>query len=347
MNTLEHLKKAIYDAGFGDFAIIPATPLLQMRPVLEKAQAEDRYPEFVERDISKRIDPNALQASAKSIISLAMPYYTGDPNPRLPLHGTISRSAWGRDYHRVLQEAMDQVITYLKEHLGAKECTKAIDTSFLIDRALAIEAGLGFPGSNCSAYVPPFGSWVFLGEILVDVELPTTKKEGQDHWACPVECTACLRACPTNALFAPGKINPHRCISYLTQMSGPIPLELREKIGTKLWGCDICQQACPANHGVTQSTRGDFQPLLGSQIPLLPLLDLSKKDFQVMFGSTSMAWRGKNTIQRNTCIALGNEGNAQALPHLEKIANEHPSDLVKEAALWAVNKIKSKHSNLP
>lgn len=338
---MDKLRDVILEAGFGAFAIMPVAPLTRMLPILEKALYEDRYPDFVDRDISKRIDPNSLQPSAQSIISLSMPYYTGDPGPRPPLHGTVSRASWGRDYHHVLAKGMETIIAYLKEHFGAKECTKAVDTSFLIDRGLAIEAGMGYPASNCSVYVPPFGSWVFLGEILVDVELPSTKKE-QDNWSCPTSCEACVRACPTGALFAPGLIKPDRCISYLTQMSGSIPLELRGNIGSKLWGCDICQQACPENRKVEPSSNKEFQPLYGAHIPLLPLLDFSKKKFQAMFGPTSMAWRGKNTIQRNACIALGNEGNPGALPKLEEVACKHPSSLVREAAQWAIDKIKSR-----
>jgi epoxyqueuosine reductase len=234
---------------------------------------------------------------------------------------------------------MNKVIGFLKEHFGASRCTKAVDTTFLIDRALAVEAGLGYPGRNCAVYVPPFGSWVFLGEILVDVELPPTKTKQQDNWACPQGCALCVQACPTGALFAPGKIQPKRCISYLTQMSGPIPLELRDKIGGKLWGCDICQQVCPVNQTAQPSRHREFSPLVGPHIELLPLLDLTKQEFTEQFGRTSMAWRGKNVLARNACIILGNQGRAEALPLLEKTAREHPSAIVKDAAGWAANKL--------
>lgn len=336
---LRELEQAIYRAGFDAFAIMPAKPVRYMLPILREAQAEDRYPDFVDPKIDRRIDPKNLQKSAKSIISLAISYYTGDPGNCPPLQGTVSRSAWGVDYHQVLGQGMDMVIDYLRQNLGAVTCTKAVDTSFLIDRALAVEAGLGYPGKNCAVYVPPFGSWVFLGEILADVDLPPTKGDDQNNWACPAGCDRCIRACPTKALFAPGKIQPKRCISYLTQMSGPIPLDLREKIGSKLWGCDICQQVCPINQKASPSPHREFEPVIGPHVGLVPLLDLTKKDFAEQFGQTSMAWRGKNVLARNACIILGNQGRTEVLPLLDKTAREHPSPIVQDAAAWAVDKL--------
>lgn len=341
MRLLDSLSETILGAGFDAFAIMPAQPLKRMLPLLREAQVEERYPDFVDPDIAKRIDPLNLQKTAKCIISLAVSYNTGNPGAAPPLHGTVSRSAWGLDYHRVLAQRMDNLIDCLKEQFGASECTKAVDTSFLVDRAIAIESGLGFPGSNCAVYVPPFGSWVFLGEILVDIPLPTTKRKKQDHWSCPVDCDLCVKACPTNALFAPGKIRPQRCISYLTQMSGSIPMELRNRIGSRLWGCDTCQRVCPRNQKADPSSHLDFAPVVGPHIALLPLLDLGKREFRDVFGHTSMAWRGKNTIQRNACIVLGNQRNQDALGALEKTAREHPSEVVREAAHWAASQVRS------
>lgn len=339
MRTRE-LHQVIHEAGFDAFAIMPALPVTSIYPVLKEAIDQGRYPDFVDRDISKRIDPKNLQASAKSIISLAMSYNTGDPLATPTLHGVISRSAWGLDYHRVLSERMDEVISHLEERCGASECTKAVDTSFLVDRAIAIEAGLGYPGYNCAVYVPPYGSWVFLAEILVDVTLPTTKAPEQDNRSCLIGCNRCIKACPTGALFAPGKIQPARCISYLTQMPGTIPLEFREKIGNKLWGCDICQQVCPTNQGARPSVHHEFRPLAGPHIELLSLLDMTKRQFAELFGETSMAWRGKNVLARNACIILGNQRASEVLPVLERTAREHQSTIVRDAASWAVERIR-------
>ncbi|HBG10285.1 MAG: tRNA epoxyqueuosine(34) reductase QueG [Limnochordia bacterium] len=337
--SLDALGKVIREAGFDAFAVMPARPSGQMLAILRQAQEEGRYPEFVDPDVEKRVDPRNLQQSAKAVIALAVSYNTGPPGPVPPLHGTISRSAWGLDYHRVLQERMEKLIRYLTEHHGARECSKAVDTSFLVDRALAVEAGLGFPGSNCAVYVPPFGSWVFLGAVLVDVELASMSHTGQGNWSCPVHCDLCIRACPTGALLAPGKIKPQRCLSYLTQMSGSIPLEFRSKLGSRLWGCDTCQQVCPVNKEAVLTRHEEFAPLVGPHVPLLPLLDLNKREFKEMFGRTSLSWRGKNILQRNACIVLGNQGIREALPALKKTAREHPSPMVKEAAAWAVSEM--------
>jgi len=339
--NVSDLHTAIYEAGFDSFAVMPAEPVHAILPKLQEAQRENRYPDFVDPDIAKRIDPKNLQESAKSVISLAVSYATGDPGPTPAFHGTISRSAWGMDYHAVLAKRMDKVIAYLQEKVGATTCTKAVDTSFLIDRALAVEAGLGYPGSNCAVYVPPFGSWVFLGEILVDVELPPTKEQDKSNWSCPMACDHCIKACPTGALYAPGKIKPQRCLSYLTQASGSVPLEFREKMGNTLWGCDICQKVCPVNRQAERSPHEEFRPIVGPHVDLRHLLTLTKKEFLDQFGATSMAWRGKNVIQRNACLILGNQGRPEALPILKKTAQEHPSTTVRDAASWAIEKIQT------
>ncbi len=339
MSDLQNLENAIFQAGFDAFAIMPVTSLNNMLPILEKAMDEDRYPAFVDRDIQKRINPLKFQKSAKSIISLAISYNTGHAGPTPSLHGTISRSAWGKDYHNVLNRRMDKIINYLKTDFGAKECSKAVDTSFLIDRALAIEAGMGFPGSNCAVYVPPFGSWVFLSEILVDVKLPTTKKPDQCNWSEPVKCTACVKACPTGALVSPGTIDAKRCLSYLTQKSGSIPMEFRDKLGYRLWGCDTCQQACGINQKAPLTKHKEFEPIVGPHFPLLTLLEMDKNEFNKVFSATSIAWRGKNILQRNACIVLGNHKDPEALPILEETTRNHPSDMVREAARWGMDKI--------
>lgn len=336
MKTMNQLAKVIEAAGFDAFAVMPATPLNDFLPILEQAKTEERYPPFVDKDINKRINPQALQESAKSIISLAMSYSTQEPGPAPPLSGTLSRSAWGQDYHNVLARGMDKVIYFLQQYWGASKCTKAVDTSFLIDRALAIESGLGFPGSNCAVYVPPFGSWVFLGEILVDIELPVTKAATQNNWGAPLECDACVRACPTNALFAPGKINPYRCLSYLTQKTGSIPVEFRRKLGNRLWGCDTCQQACKINRTAEKGAHKEFEPIVGPHVPLIPLLLMDNQQFTETFGETSIAWRGKNVLQRNACYILGNQKNPEAVKILRATANDHPSPTVREAARWAL-----------
>ncbi len=335
--VVAQLGEVIREAGFDAFALMPARPVERMLPLLRQAQEEGRYPDFVEQDAAKRIDPKNLQGSAKTVLTLAVSYNSGDPGPTPPLHGTIARYAWGLDYHRVLPERMEQVISYLRQEHGARECTKAVDTTFLVDRALAVEAGLGFPGSNCAVYVPPFGSWVFLAELLVDVELPAfSPGPTQGGWACPANCDRCLRACPTGALLSPGRIKPQRCLSYLTQMSGSIPLEFRRKLGSRLWGCDTCQQVCPLNQQAPLTRHLEFAPLVGPHVPLLPLLELSGREFKEQFGHTALSWRGKNILQRNACLILGNRREEAALPALQKTAQRHPSPLVREAAAWAV-----------
>ena len=267
----KELQQALWEAGFDAFAVMPAGPVERMLPVLQQALDEDRYPAFVERDVRRRIDPRNLQPSAKTVITLAVSYNIGPPQAAPPLHGAVSRYAWGLDYHRVLGERLDRVISHLRENWGARECTKAVDTTFLVDRALAVESGLGFPGSNCSVYVPPYGSWVFLGALLVDGARSSARKAGS--WSCPV--ISASRPAPRSPL-RPWKIQPGAAF-LPTQMSGAIPAEY-QKTGQQALGMRHLSAGLPSTKKRLTRHR-EFAPVVGLMCPCT-LLESSKENLR-------------------------------------------------------------------
>jgi epoxyqueuosine reductase len=182
---------------------------------------------------------------------------------------------------------------------------------------------------------PPYGTWTFLGEILTDIPLPPDE---------PIEaacgnCTLCIDACPTGALH-PWELEANRCLSYVTQMKGIIPVEYREVMGNRVFGCDDCQDVCPYNRKALTVDRPEFHPHpeVGSSPSLLQLMAMTKSDFRRWFEPTAAGWRGKTTIQRNALIALGNAGDPAGLPALvQALQNESP--VIRAHAGWALGRL--------
>lgn len=335
---MDRLRQVATAAGIDALAVTQAEPQVYLEAFLRAAQREGRYAQFAVQDVAARLDPQKVLPEARSVISAAVAYKNVDPGAAPRLTGTISRSAWGLDYHKVVRKALERLVPFLQAEYGVQKWHIAVDDTPLVERALAAQARLASLGANCAAYVPPYGSWVFLGELLVDVELPA-----MPGTASPLPCEECgyrcVKACPTNALVAPGIIDARRCLSYLTQKTDSIPLEFRPKLGSRLWGCDTCQAVCPLNKAAAQSARAEFTPLVDPQFSLLDLLAMDNAGFKEAFGETSIAWRGKNVLQRNACLILGNQKAAEARPQLAETAAHHPSPAVREAAAWALNRL--------
>ena len=211
-----------------------------------------------------------------------------------------------------------------------------VDTGALSDRAVAERAGIGWVGKNTMLITEEFGSWVYLGEMVTDVYLPPDE---------PVEnacgsCTACLDACPTGALVAPGVLNAQACLSYQTQTKGFLSELYKEKLGNTLYGWDTCQLVCPRNKGKNFTHQEAFTPDPELVKPLLkPLLSLSNRQFKRRFGSMSGSWRGKTPIQRNAIIALAHFRDQTALPQLIDLLQQDPRPVIRGTAAWALGKI--------
>ncbi|AIQ11125.1 tRNA epoxyqueuosine(34) reductase QueG [Paenibacillus durus] len=340
----ESLKKEIKEAaqalGIDDIGFATAEPFLFLKNLLQEHRDKGYDSGFEEPDLDKRTIPALREGQPKSIIAIAVAYPSKMDNPPKSepgeRRGILARSAWGRDYHFVLREALERLEAFIRQRVPDAVMESMVDTGVLVDRAVAERAGIGFSGKNCSVISPKWGSWIYLGEMVTNIPFPpdTPVTEG-----CGT-CTKCIDACPTGALVGPGELNAQACISYLTQTKGFLDETYMAKIGNRLYGCDTCQIVCPHNRGKNWDHRQELLPDPEQAKPLLlPILDLSNREFKEKFGSSAAAWRGKKPIQRNAVIALGNFKDAAAVPKLTEVLLKDPRPELRGAAAWALGAI--------
>lgn len=335
------IKEAAPSLGIDDIGFASADPFLSLKAVLLDRREKGYESGFEEPDIDKRIYPElSFEGQPASLISIAVAYPSKMDNPPKSApgerRGILARSAWGRDYHLVLREAMKKLEDFIKERIPEARIENMVDTGALVDRAVADRAGIGFRGKNCLIISPKWGTWVYLGELITNIPFPPDTPVTEDCG----ECTKCLDACPTGALVGPGVLNAQRCISFQTQTKGFVEEEFMVKIGNRLYGCDTCQVVCPKNKGKHWSHRPELQPDPETVKPLLlPILDLSNRQFKERFGTSAAAWRGKNPIQRNAIIALGNFKDPESVPKLIDILIKDSRPVMRGTAAWALSRI--------
>ena len=284
--------------------------------------------------------PQEILPGARSIIAVAMSYMAKDtPKDGDALRGKVGRYAWGQDYHKVMEQRLRLFVQGLSERLGqAVQAKVYVDTGPMLDRAVAERAGIGWYGKNTNILTRSHGSWVFLGQVITDLELepdkPLKKTCGQ--------CTICIEQCPTGAIVAPYVIDNTKCISYLTiECRGPIPRHLRPLVGDWVFGCDICQGVCPVNRKAPQPTR---EPAFQTgehgftALELLPLLKITEEEFRERFHKSPIKRAKRVGMLRNVCVALGNFGDSRAVPSLIE-ALRHDEPLVRGHAAWALGRI--------
>ncbi|MFE8696182.1 tRNA epoxyqueuosine(34) reductase QueG [Cytobacillus sp. FJAT-53684] len=295
---------------------------------------------FEEKDIEKRVNPALLMDEPRSIIAIALAY-PSKMNERVTSkkgerRGIFSRASWGEDYHLILRDRLKKLEEYILEKVPEARCKSMVDTGELSDRAVAERAGIGWSGKNCSIITPEFGSYVYLGEMITSIPFePDQPIEDQ----CGT-CNKCLEACPTGALVQGGQINAQKCVAFLTQTKGFIEEQYREKIGNRVYGCDSCQTACPANKGKNFHFHEEMEPDPEIVKPLLkPILQLSNREFKEKFGSLAGSWRGKKPIQRNAIIALAHFKDETAVEELIEVMTTDPRSVMRGTAAWALGKI--------
>jgi epoxyqueuosine reductase len=295
---------------------------------------------WLERNAPKRVDPQKVLPGASSVIVLAASYEISTPNSELrtPNSGVVARYAQFDDYHDVLGERLKSLTGFVNQ-LGGAETRSLwyVDTGPLLERALAQRAGLGFVGKHTNLISRRLGNWIFLSEIITTLELEPDAPE-KNHCG---SCTRCITACPTSAITAPFQLDARRCISYLTiELKGSIPAEFRKAIGNRIYGCDDCLAACPWNKfaregGLMKShARGEL-----NSPDLIELLQLDDAGFKSRFAGSPILRTKRRGLLRNVCVALGNTGDASALPALGKAAHD-AEPLIAEHARWAMMQIR-------
>lgn len=347
MKSLEEkIKQYARKLGFDIVGITTAEPFLRdEQAAVERVRQGfmDGLNWYTEERVRRANRPQALLEGAKSVISLAISYNTGDPTPdNGALTGKIARYAWGDDYHNVIKKRLRGFAEGLPEAAGQPVKTRIfVDDGPMNDRAAAERTGVGWFGKNTNILTPSHGSWVFLGQVITDLELepdaPLKKTCGS--------CVRCIDACPTGAIVAPYVLDNTRCISFLTiELRGPIPRELRPLVGDWVFGCDICQDVCPVNRKAQESLEPAFRQRHDFSAPtLMPLLELDDEGFRERFRNSPVKRAKRVGLQRNVCVALGNIGDPQAVPALNKALNS-ADDLVRMHAAWALGRIGGKEA---
>jgi epoxyqueuosine reductase len=329
-------------AGFDLVGVTRAEPLVRggrrLREWQEAGMAADMG--YMRRSAELLSDPRRLQKSARSVVSLGVSYYPGE-HPENPGGGRVARYAWGKDYHVVIKERLRSLRAELEKALGCRIKARAFtDAVPLLERSAAQHAGLGFFGRNSCLINGEVGSYFFIADLIVDLELET---DAEGIGTCG-RCTRCMTACPTGAIKAPGVVDARLCISYLTiENRGWIPRELRKAVGDWAFGCDICQEVCPYNkRKATVSRWPEFSASSGTgpYLKITEVLDIrTDEEFENRFGETPLTRPGRAGLLRNCCVAAGNLKLKEAVPELVRCLREDVSPVVRGHAAWALGEI--------
>jgi len=313
--------------------------------------------------VARRVDPAQALPGCRTIIMTSLiygpsPSWSAAPTPvvaagsaadgsaadgsesrRLPI---VARYAVGRDYHDVFETRLDRLAAAIQTLVPGARTKRYVDYGPVLERDHAQRAGLGWIGKNTMLINPALGSYFMLGELLTDLDLPPDEPFIADRCG---SCDRCMVACPTDAIVAERSLDARRCISYLTiELKGSIPEDLRSAIGTRVFGCDICQEVCPWNAEVSAPPQGPFGLAPGRPVPpsdmvawSTELLDLDEGDFQTRYEGTALSRPGRDGLLRNLAVGLGNAGDREAFPVLQRMAGDR-SELVREHARWALRR---------
>ncbi|MEO8552099.1 MAG: tRNA epoxyqueuosine(34) reductase QueG [Kofleriaceae bacterium] len=347
--TAKAVAELAKELGFHRAAVVPIEP--PRRHALYRSWLADGHaggmaylaqPEHV----GPRGDLRALLDSAQTLVVVALAYDRNDPIPAGPipagaLTGKIARYARGEDYHLVLRDRLVALADRIAGELGHPVATRpCVDTAPVLEREWAERGGLGFVAKNTMLIAPGLGSYVVLGELLVAAAAPTTAPEQPAKPRCG-SCTACLDACPTGAFVDAYVLDARRCISYLTiEHHGILPRELRPLIGTWIFGCDVCQEVCPFNAGAGEAPEPQLRPRSQDHaVPdLVALARLNTNQLRQFVKRTALRRAPRPVLRRNIAVALGNTGDAAAIPALQHLAAD-PHALVRVHAIWALGQL--------
>jgi len=262
---------------------------------------------WMEKNVEKRVDPRNIVPNAQSVISVAINYYSPEEHTNEPTIGKISRYAWGNDYHILVTKRIEKLAECIKQLAPRSDNRYYVDTGPMMDKVWASRAGIGWQGKHTNFITKEYGSWVFLGEII------TTEILDYDS---PIEdfcgsCTACIEACPTDAIREPYIVDSNRCISYLTiEHRGEIAKELGKNFDQWIYGCDICQDVCPWNKFQQPTEHNEFEPRIENINPLLKELEnITQEEFSKRFKNSPIKRSKHEGIIRNASIVLDNIKN--------------------------------------
>ena len=337
MNLKEKIIQLSQEIGISKIGFTTADDFAYLEKSLRAGVEEGRTTGFEHKNIEERLDPKLSLASARTIISIAVAYprrLPQQPPKTAYRRGKITPNSWGLDYHYILQDKLERLARGIEELTADFEYKGMVDTGALVDTAVARRAGIGFIGKNGLVISKEFGSYMFLGELITNLELEPDQPVDYDCG----DCNRCIEACPTSCLLGDSTMDARRCLSFQTQDKGIMDLEFRKKIKTVIYGCDICQICCPYNKGIDSPPVVDIDPDL-AQPELIPFLELSNGQFKEKFGLIAGSWRGKNILQRNAIIALANAHDRSAIPKLLEIIDKGQNPIHAATAIWALGEL--------
>ena len=299
--TSETIKTKAAELGFCKAGIVPAAELSDEGDRLREWLTAGRHGEmrWMEREPEKRADPRVLFPGARTVIALAMNYFTPHEHVEVGDAGKISRYAWGDDYHDLIRERLNALLEWIRSEAPEASGKACVDTVPVMEKAWAARAGLGWIGKHSNLITKDHGSWVFLGEIILDIELEYDRPEPEEHCG---TCTACIDACPTGAIVEPYVVDSRRCISYATiELRDEIlPEEIAENLNGWLYGCDICQDVCPWNRFEKPSGEPRFEPRMGeTSLPLERIAEMEHPEYVERFRRSAMKRAKLTGLKRN------------------------------------------------
>lgn len=338
MNIAEEIGEKALELGFDDFGFTDLTASADIKnnflSFLEKGHHGDML--WLENNVERRVDPLVMWGEAKTALVLAQ-NYAPDNNPidnlKLKNRANISVYARGDDYHKVIKKKLKNLAGWMAREYKT-EVKVFVDTAPIMEKPLAQSSGIGWQGKHTNLVSKNYGSWLFLGVILISIKLPVNVSEN-DH--CGI-CQACIDVCPTKAFPKPYQLDARKCISYLTiEHKGHIPLEYRSAIGNRVYGCDDCLAVCPWNKFAKTARENRLKSRELLNMPELSgFLDFDDFQFREFFSGSPIKRIGRNKFLRNVIIAIGNSGQIRNIDKLkEKLTDE--SSLVRAMAVWALS----------
>lgn len=297
----ENIKQKAGEIGFDKVGIVCADELAlggkRLREWLSRGfQGEMSW---MEREPEKRSDPRLLFREARSVIVVALNYYTEHEHEIDETRGKISRYAWGDDYHDILREKLNELLDWIKSENAGVTGKVCVDTAPFMDKAWAVRAGLGWLGKHTNLITTELGSWVFIGSLLVDIELDYDTEIVEDHCG---TCTACIDACPTGAIVEPYSLDSRKCISYATieLRDDTLPNDIAEHLDGWIYGCDICQDVCPWNRFETKTNESRFEPRKGETSLVLKTVEqMTHDEYVTRFRGSAMKRAKLGGLKRN------------------------------------------------
>jgi epoxyqueuosine reductase len=297
--------------GFEKVGIVGVTSLDreadQLRGWLDRGYHADM--KWMARDPEKRTNPLEIFPATRSVVVVALNYYTPHKHQENPTTGKVSRYAWGDDYHEVMGDKLKSLLSWIKEQRPEAEGKVCLDVQPVMDKAWAVRAGLGWIGKHSNVITQEYGSWVFIGELLLNLELEYDADQVEDHCG---TCTLCIDACPTQAITEPYVVDSNKCISYATiELRAPeLADQIAENLSGWIYGCDICQDVCPWNRFEQVTPEQRFAPREGNvNAELNGILDLTPQSYSERFRHSAMKRAKLSGLQRNASALLKSSTN--------------------------------------